>query len=102
MNNIRNSQNNSSQSETVYHHFIFSFDREDCSIAEMLTVVSVDYLDLIYLPNVSTTESPFAAIRVSIDTLNLLIIVVPTSTHPNYLVAHTAKRLNSPPQKVII
>ena len=82
MNNTNNSQNNNinnSQSETIYPHTIFSFERKDYTIDELLTVFSADFSDLIYLHNVIPPESPFAAIRVSVPTLNLLIIVVPTS-----------------------
>ena len=42
---------------------------------------SADFLDLIYLHNVIPSESPCAAIQVSVPTLNLLIIVIPTSTN---------------------
>ena len=44
-------------------------------------VFSADFLDPMYLHNVIPPESPFAAIRVSIPTLNLLKIVVPTATN---------------------
>ena len=47
----------------------------------MLTVFSADLLDLIYRHNVVPTESPFAAMRVSVPTLNLLIIVIPNFTN---------------------
>ena len=72
--------NINSQSETIYPHTFFSFERKDYTIAELLTVFSADFIDLIYLHNVIAPESPFAAIRVSVPTLNLLIIVIPTST----------------------
>ena len=143
MSNINNSSNNnnntnSTQSETIYPHIIFLFERKDYTIVELLTVFSAHFLDFIYLHNVIPPESPCAAIRVSVPTLNLLTIVIPTSTDyqiyycdtcphfgaemivtiassnqqsntnssappsQNHLVAHTAKRLNNQPQKVII
>ena len=84
MNNINKSLNNSHtddvQSEITYPHVIFSFERKDYIIDELLTVFSADFLDLIYLYNVIPTESPCAAIRVSVRTLNLLIIVIPNAT----------------------
>ena len=46
-------------SETVYPHIIFSFDRNDrkeYKTAELLTVFSADFLDLIYLHNVIPPE----------------------------------------------
>ena len=82
MNNTNNSQNNNinnSQSETIYPHTIFSFKRKDYTIDELLTVFCAAFSDLIYLHNVIPPESPFAAITLSVPTLNLLIIVVPTS-----------------------
>ena len=89
MNNINKSLNNShtndAQSEITYQHVIFSFERKDYIIAELLTVFSADFLDLIYLYIVIPTESPCAAIRVSVRTLNLLIIVIPNATdYKNY------------------
>ena len=80
MNNTNKSLNNNSQSETIHPHTIFSFERKDYRIAELLTVFSAGFLDLVYLHNVIPPKSPFAAIRVSVPTLNLLIIVVPNST----------------------
>ena len=68
------------QSELIYPHIIFSLARKDYTIAELLTVFSADLLDLIYLQSDIPPESPVAAVRVSIPTLNLLIIVVPSST----------------------
>ena len=81
MNNTHASQSNSSQSEPEYPHIIFSFARKDYTIAELLTIFSADFLELIYQHNVIPAESPFAAIPVCIATLNLLIIVVPSFTH---------------------
>ena len=85
MNNTNNLHNNNinSQGETIYPHPIFSFERKDYTIDELLTVYSADFLDLIYLHNVIPPESPFAAIRVSVrvSALNLLKIVIPTSTN---------------------
>ena len=78
MKNTDSSQNNSSQSEPEYPHIIFSFDRKDYTISELLPVGSIDVLDLIYRHNVILPDSTFAAIRVSITTPNLLIIVVPS------------------------
>ena len=80
MNNTKKSQNNNLQSESVYPHIIFSFEQKDCTITELLTVFSADFIDLINLHNVFPPESPFAAIRVSATTLNLLIFVGPIST----------------------
>ena len=82
MNKTNKSQNNNnSQSETIYTHTILSFERKDYTIAELLTVFSADFLDLIYLHNVILTESPFTAIPANVPTLTLLIFVVPTSTY---------------------
>ena len=64
----------------MFPYIIFSFERKDYTIAELLTVFSADVLDLIYLHNVIQPESPCAAIRVCVPTLNLLLIVIPTST----------------------
>ena len=61
--------NNSLEKETEYPHIIFSFARKEYAIAEFLRVFSADFLDFIYQHNVLPTESPFAAIRVSIPTL---------------------------------
>ena len=83
MNNTNNSQNNkinNSQIETIYPQTIFSFERKDYTIDELLTIFSAEFLDLIYLHSVIPPESPFPAIRVSVPTLSLLIIVVQTST----------------------
>ena len=80
MSNIKNlSNNNNTTNESIYPHIIFSFDRKDYTIAELLTIFSADFLDLIYLHNVMPPESPCAAIRVSLPTLNLLILVIPNS-----------------------
>ena len=68
------------QNETTFPQVIFFFRRKDYLIAELLTIFSADLLDLIFLHNVIPPESPCAAIRVSVPTLNLLIIVIPTST----------------------
>ena len=85
MSNINNSSNNNkyinnTQIETIYPHINFSFERKVYTVAELLTVFSASFLDLIYLHNVIPPESPLAAIRVSVLILNLLIIVNPTST----------------------
>ena len=81
MNNINKlSNNNDPANEITYAEVIFSFEQKDYTIADLLTVFSADFLDLIYLHNVILLESPCAAIRVSVLTLNLLIIVIPTST----------------------
>ena len=76
---LKNSHTNDVQSEITYPHVFFSFERKDYTIAELLTVFSADFLDLIYLHNVITPESPCAAIRVIVPTLNLLISVIPTA-----------------------
>ena len=60
-----------------------SFEGKDYTTTELLTAFSADFSDLIYLRNVIPPESPFAAIQVSVLTLNLLIIVVPTPTDYN-------------------
>ena len=78
---MSNASNNRSQNEPVYPHIIFTFARKYYTISEMLTVFSSDFLNLIYQHNVLLSESPIAAIRVSIPNLNLLIIVVPTFTN---------------------
>ena len=80
MNNTKSSQNNSSQSELEFPQIIFALTRKDYTVAELPTTSSADFLDLIYQHNVIPPESPFAAIRDSIPTLNLLIIVVPSFT----------------------
>ena len=83
MNNANNSQNsnsNNSQNAFIYPHTIFSFERKDYTIAELLTVFPADFLDLTYLHNVIPPVSPFAATRVSVPTSNLLINVILTST----------------------
>ena len=81
MNNTNKlSNNNSTTIENIYPHVIFSFQQKDNTIAELLTFFSADFLDLIYLHNVIPPELPCTAIRVSVPTLNLLIIVIPTST----------------------
>ena len=69
--NINKLSNNSNPpNEITYPHVIFSFERKDYTIAELLTVFSADFLDLIYLHNVIPPESPCAAVRVSVPTLN--------------------------------
>ena len=81
MNNTNKLSNKkSTTNETIYPHVSFSFERKDYTIAELLTVFSADLLDLIYLHNVIPAESACVAITVSVPTLNLLIIVIPTST----------------------
>ena len=65
------SNDNNPTNEITYPHVIFSFERKDYTISELLTVFSADFLDLIYLHNVIPPESPCAAIRVSVPTLNL-------------------------------
>ena len=83
MNNTNNSQNNNSnnsQSETISQHTIFSFERRDHTIDELLTVFSAGFLDFIYHHNFIPLESPFAAIRVSVPTLSLSLIVITTCT----------------------
>ena len=72
--------NNNPPNEITYPQVIFSFEKKDYTIAELLTVFSANFLNLVYLQNVIAPESPCAEIRVSVPTLNLLIIVIPTST----------------------
>ena len=62
------------------HTHTLSFERKEYTVAEILTVFSADFLGLIYIQNVIPPESSCAAIRVSVPTLNLLIIVIPTFT----------------------
>ena len=76
---FNNNQTNNSQTETAYPQVIYSFERKDYTINELLSVFSADFLDLIFLHNFIPPESPCAAIRVSVSTLNLLIIVIPTA-----------------------
>ena len=64
-----------------YILIFFSFERKDYTIAELLTVLSADFSDLTYLHNVIPAESPCAAIRVNVPTLNILIIDIPTITY---------------------
>ena len=78
---LNNSHTKDVQSEITYPHIIFSFERKDYTNAELLTVFSADFLDLIYLYNVIPPESPCAAIRVSVLTLNLLKNYIPTATY---------------------
>ena len=82
MNNTSKLSNNNNNTtiEIIYSHVIFSFERKDYTIAELLTVFSADFLYLIYLHNVIPPESPCAAIRVSLPNLNLLFTLYPTST----------------------
>ena len=72
--------NNNPPNEITYPQIIISFERKDYTVAEILTVFSADFLDLFYLQNAILTESPLAAIRVSVPTLNLPITVIPTFT----------------------
>ena len=81
MYNTNNSSSNSSQCEFVYLHIFFSFAQKDYVIAELLTVFSAAFLDLIYLHNVMPPKSPFAANRVRIPNLNLLTDIVIASTN---------------------
>ena len=62
MDNTNNSQNDNSnnlQSETIYPHAIFSFERKDYTIDELLIVFSVNYFDLNYLHNVIPSQPPY-------------------------------------------
>ena len=69
--NISQSSNsNNSHIKIIYQHTIFSFERKDYKIAELLKVFSADFLDLICLHNVIPPESPFAAIRAELVFLN--------------------------------
>ena len=81
MNNTNKLSNNNNQTNEIkYPHVIFSFERKDYLIAELLTVFSADFSDPIHLHKVIPPEPPCAAIRASVLTLNLSIIVIPTST----------------------
>ena len=71
------SNNNNPTNRIIYPHVIFSFERKDYTIAELLTNFSADFLDLIYLHNVFLPESPCAAIRVSVPTLNIFVNCYP-------------------------
>ena len=80
MNNTSNSLNNQNPNkQSEIPQVIYSFDRKDYTINELLEIFSPDFLDLIFLHNVIPPVSPCAAIRVSVPTLNLLIIVLPTA-----------------------
>ena len=82
MNNTNKlSNNNTLQTSTIYPQILFSYERKDYTIDELLKIFSSDSLDLIFLHNVIPPELPFATVRVSVPTLNLLIIVVPTATN---------------------
>ena len=48
MNNINNSPNNNSQRKIEDPHILYSFDRKDCTITELLTVFSIDLSDPTY------------------------------------------------------
>ena len=78
--------NNKPPNETTYPQVIFSFEGKDYTIAEFLTVFTADLLDLIFLHNIIPPESTCAAIRVSVPSLNLLIIVIPFFT--DYKIYH--------------
>ena len=80
MSNTNKLSNNNTLNKIVYPQVPISFERKDHTLAELLTIFSADFLDLKYLHNVIPPESPCAAIRVSVPTLNLLIIVI---TPPN-------------------
>ena len=57
MNNTNNLSNkNNPTNEIIYPHVIFSLERKDYTIAELLTVSSADFLDLIWLHNVIPQE----------------------------------------------
>ena len=88
--NSQNSNSKNSQNENIYPHTIFSFERKDYTIAELLTEFSADFLDLIHLHNVIPPESPIAAVRVSFPTLKLLKKFISTSTDYKIYVAITA------------
>ena len=62
----------------LHNHKLSFLLRE--KIIQSLNRFSAVFLDLIYLHNVIPAESPCAAIRVNVPTLDLLIIVIPTST----------------------
>ena len=76
---LNNNPTNNNRSETTYPQVIYSFERKDYTISELLAVISPDFLDLIFLHNVIPPESPCAAVRVSVPNLNLLLIVIPTA-----------------------
>ena len=97
MSNTNNlSNNNNTTNETIYPHIIFSFEQKDYTTAELPTVFSADFLVLIYLDNVIPLESPCAAMRVIVPTLNLLIINIPTSTdYKTYYCDNCPRRLSS-------
>ena len=79
-NTTKLSNNNNPTNEITYPHVIFSFERKDYTFAELLTVFSANFFDLICLHNFILPDSPCTAIRVNEPTLNLLIIVISTST----------------------
>ena len=86
MNNTNKlSNNNNPTNEITYPHVNFSFERKHYTIAELLTAFSADFLDFIYLHNIFLPELHCAAIQVNVTTLNILNIVIPTSTdYKNY------------------
>ena len=73
--------NNSSQNKADYPHIIQFFERKIYSTQELLRAFYADFSDLIYQYSVIPPELYFAAIRVSIPHLYLLITVVPSSNH---------------------
>ena len=80
-NKYSNNQTNNIQSEKSLPQVIYSIERKDKTITEILSAFSSDFLNLIFLHNVIPPESPCAAIRVSVPTLNLLIIVIPSANN---------------------
>ena len=93
MNNTNNLQSNNSQSKIAYPPIIFSFAGKDYTVEELFIFFSTDFLDLIYQTNVFPPESPFAAIRFSTPTLNLLINVNPSFTQNKIFYCHNCPTL---------
>ena len=73
---------NNSQNEMDYPQNIFSLERTGYETLNNFKIIfSSNFLDLIYQHNILPQESTFAAIRVSIIHLNLLINVT-LATYP--------------------
>ena len=83
---MKNTNNSQKKQLTKWNQIspnYFLFARKDYAIEELLTFLSDDFLDLTYQNNVLPTESPFPAVRVSLPSLNNLIIVTPSFNYYN-------------------
>ena len=81
MNNTNRLLGNNTTNEITFPQVLFSFEQKNYTISELLKIFSADSLYLIYLHNVNPPESPCAAVRVRVPTLNFLIIAIPTPTN---------------------